>query len=391
MFLFRHRVCFVLCAGLALSASLPAQSGDLAAHERKAHEYLQSRQPDLARKEFAIVASAQPANLDAQANLGVLLYFAGDLPNAAPHLKAALALDPKQSKLQALLGFCERRKGDLSAARADLEAALPSLTEEKVRKQAGLELVELQTTAGDLTAASVTVTSLRASLPTDPEVLYAAYRVFTDLAGEAILDLSLAGPASPQMHQAIAHELVKARDNTSAIANLRQALAADPHLPGAHFELAELLATSSSPQLKNEASHQYELALTDNPRDDKALTRLAGLSAANADHPAAIARYRQALAVQPENADASIGLAYELSETDQPEAALPLLLGVTKSDPYNLLAHYRLAALYRRMHRPDDAKREIAEYEHLKSTREKLRGVYDALRTNRPFTNDPTN
>ena len=374
--------CAMLCPALI------AQSSDIAQHQRKAHEYLQARQPQLALKEFAIVASAQPANLDAQANLGVLLYFAGDVQQAAPHLKAALALDPKQSRLQALLGFCERRNGELPAARADLQGALPNLTEDKVRKQAGLELIELQTSAGDLSAASATVTSLRASLPTDPEVLYAAYRIFTDLAGEAILDLSLAAPASAQMHQAIAHELVKARDTAAAMANLRQAIAADPHLPGAHFELAELLAASSSPELKAEATHQYELALADNPRDDKALTRLADLSAAAGDHTLAMARYRQALALQPDGADASIGLAHELVETNQPEAALPLLLAVIRSDPSNLLAHYRLSALYRRLHRPDDAKREVAEYERLKNTREKLRGVYDALRTNKPLPDD---
>ena len=83
-----------------------------------------------------------------------------------------------------------------------------------------------------------------------------------------------------------------------------------------------------------------------------------------------------------------IGLAHELVETGQPEAALPLLLTVIQSDPSNLLAHYRLSALYRRLKRPDDAKREVAEYERLKATREKLRGVYDALRNNTPLPDE---
>ncbi len=38
-------------------------------------------------------------------------------------------------------------------------------------------------------------------------ILYAAYRIYTDLAGEAILGLSVAAPESGQMHQAMAHEL----------------------------------------------------------------------------------------------------------------------------------------------------------------------------------------
>ena len=390
--MFLHRLNpALLCLGGLFWHTAPAQSPDAAQHLQKAHQYLQARQPDAARQEFAAAAIADPSNLDAQANLGVLLYFAGDFHQAAPHLRAALTLDPHQAKLQALLGFSERRDGNSTQARADLQAALPGLTEDKIRKQAGLELVELATAANDLLAAAAAITQLKAALPTDPEVLYAAYRTYTDLAGESLLDLSLTSPNSAQMHQAIAHELIKARDNPAALTNLRQAIDADPHLPGVHFELAELLTSSSTPELKAEASKQYEAALADNPRDDKALTRLADLAAAAADHHAAIARYNQALALQPENPDAMIGLAHELVETGQPEAALPLLLTVIQSDPSNLLAHYRLSALYRRLKRPEDAKREVAEYERLKATREKLRGVYDALRNNTPLPDEAKN
>lgn len=375
---------------VALSPTLGAQT-PAATHLQKAHQYLQSRQPELARSEFAAASAADPANLDAQANLGVLLYFAADFAEAASHLRAALQLDPTQFKLQALLGLSERRTGNSAQARTDLQASLARLTDDKIRKQAGLELLELEVAANDLPAAAETVSALKAALPTDPEVLYAAYRTYTDLAGESLLSLSLAGPNSAQIHQAIAHELIKARDNPAAITNLRAALALDPHLPGAHFELAELLASSSSPELKAEAVKQYQLALEDNPRDDKTMTHLGDLAAASSDHEAAIDRYRQALALQPENSDASIGLAHELVETGHPDVALPLLLAAIKSDPSNLLAHYRLSALYRRLHRPDDAKREIAEYERLKETKDKLRGVYDALRMSSPQTDDPKN
>ena len=261
---------------------------------------------------FAAAAVAEPTSLDAQANLGVLLYFAGEYSQAAPHLKAALQLDSTQKKLQALLGFSERRLGNSIAAISDLRAALSDLGDAKVSKQAGLELVEMQTSSNDLAGAAATITTLKALLPSDPEVLYAAYRTYTDLAGESLLDLSLAAPASAQMHQAIAHELVKARDTGAALTNLRQALASDPHLPGAHFELAELLAASSAPDLKSEAATQYEAALANNPRDDKALTRLGDLAAADAKHAAAIGLYKRALGLQPGNAEASIGLAHEL-------------------------------------------------------------------------------
>lgn len=376
-------LCFAMC-----SAVLGAQSSDLQQHERKAQEYLKARQPERARQEFEAIVQVQPQNLNAQANLGVLLFFAGKVQDAEPHLKAALALDPSQAKLRALLGFCERRNGEAPAAREDLREALPALTDAKTRKQAGLELVELDTSANDLPSAAATLTQLKAAMPTDPEVLYASYRVYTDLAGEAMLDLSLAAPDSAQMHQVMAHELVRERDNKAAIANLRQALAVDPHLPGAHYELAELLNSSSEPALKAEAPSQYKLALAENPRDEKALTKLGDLAAEQGDHEAAMAQYRNALRIQPDYAEALIGLAHELNETGHADAALPLLQKVVANDPTNVLAHFRLSVVYRRLHRPEDAKREVAEYERLKQTKEKLHAVYDALRMKAPQADD---
>ncbi len=374
-----RRALIVTCPML-FALAMSAQSSDIAQHEQKAQEYLRSRQPELALQEFAAIVAADPGNLNAQANLGVLLFFAGKVQEAEPHLRSALTLDPKQPKLRALLGFCERRDGKLVEARNDLHAALPGLTEPKVQKQAGLELVELDTAANDLPAAAAVLSSLKAALPTDPEVLYASYRVYTDLAGESMLELSLAAPDSAQMHQAIAHELVRERDNPSAIANLRKALVIDPHLPGAHFELADLLNSSSEPALKAEAAGQYKLALAENPRDDKTLVKLGDSAAEGGDHIGASSRYKEALAIQPENADALIGLAHELTETGHPDGALPVLLQVVKNDPTNVLAHFRLSVVYRRLHRPEDAKHEVAEYERLKATKEKLHTVYDSLR-----------
>lgn len=373
---------------LALLVSGAACAQDAAAHEAKAQEYLRTRQPELARKEFEAIVAADPGNLNAQTNLGVLDYFAGDYKGAEPHLRVAVQADPSLSRQQALLGFSERRNNEVEAARKDLAAALPGLQDARLKKQAGLELVELDTAAGDLPAAATTIHQLKASLPTDPEVLYAAYRVYTDLSGEAMLDLSLAAPESPQMHQAMSHELARERDNKGAIANLRTALAADAHLPGGHFELAALLQASSDPAQKAEAEEQFKLALQDNPHDEKALTRVGDLQADKGDHGAAEASYRQALALQPEFPDAAIGLAHELVETGHPDEAVALLQRAVKNDPGNLLAHYRLSGVYRRLHQPEAAKREVAEYEKLKTLREKLRGIYEALRMDSPQATD---
>ena len=358
------------------------------AHQQQADEYLRQKRPDLAIPEFAAAVAADPSNLDAQANLGVLLFFAGKPQEAEPHLRAALTIDPSLAKVRMLLGTSEHREGHLEDARNDITAALPQITDPKVRQQGGLEIIEIDTALNDLPAAATTATQLKKEFPTDPEVLFAAWQVYSDLADEAVLDLSLAAPQSAQMHQAMAHVLIRERDNKAAIANLREALKINPALPGAHYELAELLRLSTVPADKAEATEQYKLAIQYQPNDAASLTRLGEIAAEGNDHAAAIARYRQALAAQPQYTDAQIGLAYELSETGKPEEAVPLLQQAIGNEPMNMLAHFRLSNVYRRLHRPDDAKRELAEYEKLKTMKDNLRSVYDTMRLDSPQGKD---
>lgn len=358
------------------------------AHQQKADEYLRQKRPDLAIPEFAAVVAADPANLDAQANLGVLLFFAGKPNEAEPHLRAALTIDPSLAKLRMLLGTCEHRQGHLEDARKDISAALPQITDPKVRQQAGLEIIEIDTALNDLPAAAMEAAQLKKDFPADPEVLFAAWQVYSDLADESVLDLSLAAPQSAQMHQAMAHVLIRERDNKAAIENLREALKINPALPGAHYELAELLRLSTVPADKAEAAEQYKLAVQYEPNDAASLTRLGDIAGEAEDHDTAMARYKQALTAQPQYTDAQIGLAYELSETGHSDQAVPLLKQAISNDPLSMLAHFRLSAAYRRLHQPEDAKRELAEYEKLKAMKDNLRNIYDTMRLDSPQGKD---
>ncbi len=375
------------CTGAALPAQAPA-AGTVQQHLQRAHAFLNERKPQLAVTEFKAALASDPNNADAVGNLGVLLYFAHDYPEAEPLLRQTVAATPLP-KLQALLGMCERRNGNTETARRDLTAALPVLDEPAIRREAGLELIELEQAAGDLPAAAATVSTLKARAPEDPVILYAAYRVYTDLAGESMLDLSLSAPRSAQMHQAMAHELLRARDLKSAIANYREALAADPDLPGIHFELAEALRSSPEAPLKAEAEQQYALALKANPSDAKSMTHLADAAAERGDHLKAISMYRQALALAPGEIDAGVGLAHELVETGDLPGALQVLQAMETADPTDVLVHFRLSALYRRMQRPDDAKREVAQYEKYKAIKETMRSVYKQMRQDAPGDDAP--
>ena len=372
----------------------PAQQVNATAQEHavRANEALKSGHPEKAIPEFQALITLEPNNIDAQANLGVLLYFRGDLNAAITPLRAAVQLNPNLPKIRALLGLTESGLGQTDAARTDLNTALNGLAdasnETKLRKQVALKLVEIDTARDDLPAAAAALESVHDIASDDPEMLYASYRVYSDLAGESLLNLSLTAPKSGRMQQAIAHELERVRDYLGAIASFRRAIAAEPHLPGVHFELAEVLRASDNQADKAAAEGEYELALKDNAADGLAAARLGDIHLDRNDLEGAAKFYEQALKAQPGNADASIGMARVESERGANDKALALLQGVLSADPSNLLAHFRLSALYRKMQRPEDAKRELAEYQKLRELKENLRQVYSTMKLPTPGAAD---
>jgi tetratricopeptide (TPR) repeat protein len=340
-------------------------------HQRQAGEYLKQNRADLAVPEFKV---------DARGNLGVVLFFQGDYTNAIPQLRAALKLRPKLGKIQALLGIGEKRTGDVSDGLRDLEEAFPMVRDEKIRIETGMELIEIYSAKDDLEKAAVIVADLRKVDPTNESVLYTAYRIYSDLAAESIISLSVVDPNSARMHQAMAHELAKRGSTLEAIEHYRTALKMDPKLPGIHFELADMLRTLSTAEGRDEAEKEYKAALESNPLDEQSLCRLGEIALQRDDLKEANARYSKALLLQPGDPDANIGLAKVYMTMDQPEKAEPLLLKAIALDPTSALAHFRLSTVYRQTGRTAEAKQELEEYQKYKAMKEKLKAVYRDLR-----------
>lgn len=368
----------LLASAIAAGQATPGTE-QFSAHMHRAQAYLEQNSPAKAIPELRAAVSINPGDADAQGNLGVLLFFQGNSTEAIPHLRAALEAKPDLAKIQGLLGLAEVRTGRYDDARKDLEVAFPQIAEVPVKVQVGLELVSLYTQAEDLASAVPVLTKLRDSTPDNPEVLYAAYRTYTDLAGEAMLTLSIQAPNSAQMHQMMAHEATRAGKSNDAIAQYRKAIAISPHLPGVHFELAELLHTSQDAGVKEEAEREYQIAYQENPNDARLLSRLGDLESQKGNVEQARSEYSEALKLQPTDADALLGLAKSLIDLDKFDEALPLLQQSIQQEPTNASAHYMLARIYQKQGRTDDAKREVELYKKLKDLKEKLRAEYKDL------------
>ncbi len=372
--------CLLAVATTACSAQAsPAQQSAYREHVQKAGVYLREKRPDLAIPELQAAVSIEPGNPDTQANLGVLLFFQGKPADAIPHLRAAVQAEPSLAKIQGLLGIAELHTGDISGGRSDLAAAFPQIADSSFRVQAGLELVSSWTETGDLDQAAAILTQLERFAPDNPEVLYAAYRTFADLSGEARLQLSVTAPDSAQTHQMLAHEDLLEGKTNAAIEQYRKAIAIDPRLPDVHYELGDLLNTAADPAIRKEAVQEFHIALQQNPYNEQALCSLALIALQNGDAQQAMQEYSQAIHLQPSDAGAHLGLAKAFMYLNEKSKALPEIEEAVRLEPTDPVAHYRLALLDREAGRDADAKREMDLFTQYKAMKSKLRALYAGL------------
>jgi len=359
--------------------NVPNAQPDVATLEAQAQKYLQEQKPQLAIPVLRKIIALDPNNINAQANVGVLLYFQENYAEAIPHMRAALRLGGDLPRIEALLGMAEKRTGETREALPHLEGAFSKLDDQKIRIQVGLELIEIHSAAAQFEKALAVAATLAQLAPQDPQVLLAAYRIARQMMDQSLMSMMVASPDSAEMHMILGGELARRGDRADAVAHYREAIRLKPLLPGAHFQLAEQLRTSPDPAANAQAEDEYKAALRVNPFDELAWREIGGIMNSKGDFQAAEEDYRKALVLQPSDSEAKTGLAIVLISRNRAEEAISLLEAALKDDPTNMAAHYRLSGLYRRAGRAADAEREMAAFRHYQELKNKLGGVLKQL------------
>jgi len=383
-FFFGGRLILVLtlvASGLTVMAAQTGTSraAEIHDHLRKAAEYLKTKDPNSAMKEFNAVLALDPKNAEAYANLGVIAFFQRDYRNASQYLRKALAIDPSLVKTQALLGICQKRLGDPSA-RVLLEKSFSKLKDKPLRLQVGLELAALYDQQGEPGA---TASVMRALVDLDPDnvdVLFMAQRVYSELADDTLNKLAVLAPGSARMQQVIAERLINGGDLRHAIEHYKKALQIDPHLPGVHFELGEaILQSSSDPAARVEAEKEFEAAEAMDDDAAKAECGLATIALSQSDLDHAFTHYQRAYKLNPNEIEAQLGLARLLMMQQKPQEAVAYLRAAIQADPLNSEAHYRLASAYRRLQMDDRAQKEMHLFQEIKKTKDQVKELYHQM------------
>jgi Tfp pilus assembly protein PilF len=373
-----------------LLASAFAQTGANSAaevrdHLRKGAEYLKANDPHSAATEFEGVLKLDPKNAEAYANLGVIAYFERDYKSASQYLRSALAIDPSLTKTQALLGLSERRLGQRSA-QALLEKSFPALKDKALRIQAGMELAGVYLQQGALDRAAAVMQSLVDLDPDNIEILYMAQRIYFELADDTLNKLAILAPGSAHMQQVIAERLINEGDLKGATEHYRKALAINPRLPGVHYELAEAIleASPNGAEAQAEAQKELETAVQADGASAKTECMFARIAFRRSDLDGAYAHYSRALALNPGEPEALLGLGGLLAGMEKPQEAVKYLRMAVQSDPLNGEAHYRLASVCRRLQLKDEADKEFRLFQEINQTKERLKELYRQMNRKPP-------
>lgn len=358
---------------LTLSLSLQARNtlpGSIPQHMENAQKFLAAGNTEGAAREFQAVIAIDPNNVDARVDLGVLAYFHHDCGLAAPNLRKALSLRPTLSKARALLGLCERQEGHLDGAADDLQESLPHLRNSKLETLVTSNLVEIYYQKGDLNRAANLVADLQRQNPTNPDVLFMAYRIHIELAERARDALALTAPDSARMHELMAEHLVSDGDAASAITQYEKALAKDPKIPGIHYELGEaILQNSTSTDSLARAEREFEEALKENPKNAGAIAKLGRIATLRDNITQAQRQYQRALALQPDQVDALRGMGEIYDRRGHAEKAIECLLRASRDAPFDESIHYQLASLYRKLGRAHEASQELSAFEKIRAAK----------------------
>jgi tetratricopeptide (TPR) repeat protein len=351
-------LCLVAAAGAPLALSQAGAQGHAATADDLLRQAIAEQQRgDLkaAIEDYRKALAIKPDMGEARANLGAALAATGDLDGAIREDSRALDNAPDKTGVRMNLALAYYKKGDwkhaqqefakvVAARAADINAAM-LLGYSDIKLGRAPEAVDLL-------------------LPLEPGqegnmdfeyVLGYAMVEAGKPEGLPRLERSAAATRSVDAFVIAGAARLHRREFKEARADLDQALNIDPNFPG-----AQTLAGQARDALGDTAAAlpAFEAALRQDPRDLMANLYLGTMRLKDRDLDGARPLLQIAFELAPQMPQARLQWAKLNSMTGKYAEAAAMLEELEKGDPNWLDPHIELAALYYKLHRPEDGQRE---------------------------------
>ncbi len=241
--------------------ALAAGQQDTAAKSARAARAMIEEHFTEAETLYKELLAADPNNPGLMLNLGLAEQSLGRHREAANRFRAVAKIQPESALAWLLLGSTLRQLGEPVAAIEPLERVLKiepanrSATEELAEALFGLERYE---------KAATQFFHLAEMEPSSPRAWQGLGTCYVKLARRAAADVTSAAPESAWRWALEAHERAEAGRMTSAFTLYRKALDKDPALHGVHSALAELYAATGHDEwAKTEEAREAALPAPD--------------------------------------------------------------------------------------------------------------------------------
>lgn len=229
-------------------------------------------------------------------------------------------------------------------------------------------------------AATTLLAWLEEQFPHDPEILFMATHVYSDLSARSSQELMEAAPDSPLVVEINAEKFEKQGDWRKAIAEYRVLLEREPRMPGIHNRIGQIILTLPATATSNdEARKEFEQELKVYPHNAGAEYFLGELARKGGHLPQAIEHYTNATRLNAGLPEPYFGLGRCLLDSDRAADAVGPLETAAKLAPGNPTIHFTLAHAYQDLGRKEDAAREFALQ---KSTAEKIQHNTETVKRN---------
>ena len=149
-------------------------------------------------------------------------------------------------------------------------------------------------------AATTLLAWLEEQFPHDPEILFMATHVYSDLSARSSRELMDVAPDSPLVVEINAENFEKQGEWRKAIAEYRILLQREPQMPGIHSRIGQIILTLPATATSNdEARKEFEQELKVYPQNAGAEYFLGELARKGGHLPQAIEHYRNATRINP--------------------------------------------------------------------------------------------